>query len=525
MKKILIFGLIALLTLPALALAANDVTFPQDSIISLDDGSNYTISRSSTFDSFTVNPTTIVFTLSASSVIALISTDQKDFSYSGTVDTMSVSEECRNDHSSLLITVPAGATETYTVTVTPSGSCTASGGVSGGGGGTTGGGGGGGGGASPAPAASASESGTANALGVLDNLASDGANVTVAQAVLASINADGGSAALADNSVAVSLPAAAVTANSTLSVTPQASFPQPKAGFTAVGSQAYNISLSGGASIASGKTATLTFKYTDAQIQNASESSLVVSYLDESNGKWVDVPTTVNAANNTVTATVSHFTKFMLQAKANAVPLGSLIKVANKTAVYYLGHDGKRYVFPDDKVFNSWYANFNDVVTITAAQMGAYNLGGNITVRPGTKLVQFVGYDVKGKMVVDDPKVYTLEPGGILRWIKTGAIAATLFGSTWEQRIVPVHNVMYGNYTAGSAIDSATYPSGAVVKETSTNTLYYISGSTKKAISASAKVMNKFWDANILSASSLSSYTIGAAISDYQNSLSWTGGK
>ncbi|MDP2586937.1 MAG: hypothetical protein Q8P32_04165, partial [Candidatus Komeilibacteria bacterium] len=264
MKKLIVLALVAVLSLPALALAANDVSFPQDSIITLDDGSDYTISRSSTFDSFTVNATNIVFTLSASSVVALISLDQNDFSYTGTVNTMTVSEDCRNNFSSLTILVPAGATDTYTVTVTPGSSCTASGGVSGGNNG--GGGGGGGGGASPAPAASTSESGTANALGVLDNLASDGANVTVAQAVLASIVAgDGGSAALADNSVAVSLPAAAVSANSTLSVAPQANFPQPTAGYSAVGSQVYNVTLSGGATIASGKNATLTFKYTDAQ--------------------------------------------------------------------------------------------------------------------------------------------------------------------------------------------------------------------------------------------------------------------
>ncbi|MDP2586640.1 MAG: hypothetical protein Q8P32_02610 [Candidatus Komeilibacteria bacterium] len=524
MKKLIVLALVAVLSLPALALAANDVTFPQISYIALDDGSTYTVDTSNTYDSFTVNATTIEFTLSASSVVTLTSLGRKDFTYSGTNGTyMTISETCANDRSSLLITVSPSAVDTFTVTVTPSGSCSGGGG---GGAPAAPGGGGGGGGASPAPAASTAESGTANALGVLDNLASDGTNVTVAQAVLASIVAgDGGSAALADNSVAVSLPAAGISANATLSVAPQANFPQPSAGYSAVGSQVYNVTLSGGATIASGKNATLTFKYTDAQISNANEATLMVSYWDETAGNWVEVPSSVNAANNTVTATVSHFTKFMLQAKSNTVPVGSLIKVANKTAVYYLGHDGKRYVFPDDKVFNSWYANFNDVVTITAEQMAAYSLGGNVSVRSGAKLVQFVNYDVDGKMMVDDPKVYAVEPGGVLRWIKTGEIAQTLYGSTWEQRIVPIHSVMFGNYTAGAAIESAVYPSGSVVRETGTNNLYYISGATKKSVSSAAKVANKFWDANIPTASSLSSYTIGSGITDYQNSLSWTAGK
>ena len=73
-------------------------------------------------------------------------------------------------------------------------------------------------------------------------------------------------------------------------------------------------------------------------------------------------------------------------ALAATLSAGDLIK-ASGAAVYYYGDDGKRYVFPTESTYMSWYGDFSAVKTITDAELAAIAIGGNATVRPGTKLV------------------------------------------------------------------------------------------------------------------------------------------
>jgi len=58
---------------------------------------------------------------------------------------------------------------------------------------------------------------------------------------------------------------------------------------------------------------TLTFHYDPADIpENTNEEELVLAYYDNSAGKWVPLPSEVNTANNTITASVEHFTSFAI---------------------------------------------------------------------------------------------------------------------------------------------------------------------------------------------------------------------
>src|SRR3989338_4746527 len=74
---------------------------------------------------------------------------------------------------------------------------------------------------------------------------------------------------------------------------------------------------------------------------------------------------------------------------------GDLIK-GGTAAVYYYGTDAKRYVFPTEKTYQSWYANFDQVKTVSDTELASYPLGGNVTYRPGVKLIK----------IMTDPKVY-----------------------------------------------------------------------------------------------------------------------
>jgi hypothetical protein len=136
-----------------------------------------------------------------------------------------------------------------------------------------------------------------------------------------------------------------------------------------------------------------------------------------------------------------------------------------------------------------------------------------------------VAYDYNGNMVIDDPKIYAVEPGGVIRHITTADIASALYGATWELKINPVPNYLYSNYTVGTALSTATFPTGSLVSETSTNNLYYINGSQKRLVTTNGRTSNKFQEKYYLSNYSLASYTLSASLNDYQNSISWTGGK
>jgi len=137
-------------------------------------------------------------------------------------------------------------------------------------------------------------------------------------------------------------------------------------------------------------------------------------------------------------------TAFVPTASA-AVASGTLIK-ASGAAVYYAGADGKRYVFPDQKSYMTWYADFSGVVTITDAELAAITIGGNVTYRPGVKLAK----------ITTDPKVYAVAAHGVLRPIASEAVAAALYGSAWSTFVQDVPDAFFTNYTVGAAINAAS---------------------------------------------------------------------
>ncbi|MDD5290160.1 MAG: hypothetical protein PHT40_03125, partial [Patescibacteria group bacterium] len=140
--------------------------------------------------------------------------------------------------------------------------------------------------------------------------------------------------------------------------------------------------------------------------------------------------------------------------QVHAASAGSLIKMAGNPAVYYLGADSKRYVFPNQPTYNTWYADFSGVVTISDTEMYSYSIGGNVTFRPGTKLVK----------ITTDPKVYAVEPGGVLRHVPSEAVAVDLFGSTWNKQILDLADAFFAppTYTIGAAL-TTLYPKGSLV--------------------------------------------------------------
>ncbi|MBI5621341.1 hypothetical protein HY933_00550 [Candidatus Falkowbacteria bacterium] len=143
-----------------------------------------------------------------------------------------------------------------------------------------------------------------------------------------------------------------------------------------------------------------------------------------------------------------------MPAQALSLVPGDLIKAADSSTVYYYGYDGQRHAFPHSSIYFSWYDNFDRVKTVSKADLASINLGKNIMIRPGTYLVK----------LVSDPKVYAVEPEGVLRYIESVSQAATLYGGAWQSRVIDLADAFYGDYTSGGSFDSNRHPTGTVFR-------------------------------------------------------------
>jgi len=155
-------------------------------------------------------------------------------------------------------------------------------------------------------------------------------------------------------------------------------------------------------------------------------------------------------------------TFLLMAATVHAAPVsGDLIK-GSTDSVYYYGGDGKRYVFPTEKTYKTWYADFSSVRSVSDAELGAIMIGGNATYKPGVKMVK----------ITTDPKVYAVAANGTLRWVMTESVARDLYGTDWNTKIDDVPDAFFINYRIGAPVASASdfRPSTETAAATSINT-------------------------------------------------------
>lgn len=155
---------------------------------------------------------------------------------------------------------------------------------------------------------------------------------------------------------------------------------------------------------------------------------------------------------------------------------GTLIMSESSSAVYILGLDGDRHAFPTEREFTSWGLSFDDVEVVDDRTIAAYDLGANVTIRPGTYLLK----------LQTNSKVFAVEPGGVLRWVSTEAVALQLYGAGWASRVVDVSDTLWGNYMVGEDIDSAVHPDGTIIVR---NGLHYYVADGSKAYLSDADAM------------------------------------
>lgn len=131
---------------------------------------------------------------------------------------------------------------------------------------------------------------------------------------------------------------------------------------------------------------------------------------------------------------------------SSTVVSGDLIRGTSFSAVYYMGADGFRYVFPNDKTYFTWYSNFDTVKFLSDADLAKIQMGGNVTYKGGSKMIK----------INSDPTVYFITDGGVLRPVSSEATATLMYGSAWNTKIDDVPDGFFSNYSvSASAIESA----------------------------------------------------------------------
>ncbi len=141
--------------------------------------------------------------------------------------------------------------------------------------------------------------------------------------------------------------------------------------------------------------------------------------------------------------------------QALAAGADDLVKCPDFSAVYYLAEDGKRYVFPNEDMFFSWYPDFNEVKTISCEDLATFPIGGRLVYQAGTRLVK----------IPSDPSVFAVEDDGVLREIPDEDTARDLFGDDWSERVDDVSEAFWPSFTIGDPLTPGEIPAGTIFKD------------------------------------------------------------
>ncbi|MDG1950580.1 MAG: hypothetical protein P8J32_07245 [bacterium] len=122
---------------------------------------------------------------------------------------------------------------------------------------------------------------------------------------------------------------------------------------------------------------------------------------------------------------------------------GDLFRSDNSSAVYYLGEDSMRYVFPDDTTYFTWYENFDDVQWVSDETLSMHQIGGIVTYRPGVSMLS----------IASNNKMYAVGQNGTLHPLASVDIAAQLYGMEYLEYTNELPEAFFGHYTIGNKID------------------------------------------------------------------------
>ena len=207
------------------------------------------------------------------------------------------------------------------------------------------------------------------------------------------------------------------------------------------------------------------------------------------------------------------FSAFVIPMTASATSAGDVVRSTSLSTLYYYASNGKRYAFPNEKTYLTWYSSFSGVVTLSDSEMAAIPLAGNVVYRPGSRWVK----------IQSDPKTYAVTPSGAIRWIETEAVAVGLAGSSWNTFIDDVADVFFADYTVGASLTSAANGYNGMLVSSGGST-YLLWGGQKRLVSGDGLSLNRYQTRFVLSGTgvSVSGLTSGADLSSADSELTNT---
>lgn len=123
-------------------------------------------------------------------------------------------------------------------------------------------------------------------------------------------------------------------------------------------------------------------------------------------------------------------------------PVGTLFRTAESSSLYEVLADGKRYVYPSERVYFTHHTDFQSVVVLPWSSISQAAFGGRMRAAVGTL--------VKMPSV---PVVYRVDAGNVLRPIASETVATRLYGSAWAKRVRDISEVEFVDYTVGASLE------------------------------------------------------------------------
>ena len=176
------------------------------------------------------------------------------------------------------------------------------------------------------------------------------------------------------------------------------------------------------------------------------------------------------------------------QAQGVACTAGQNYVTGASTSVYYCGLDGQLHVYPNARVYFSWFADFKGIQKMSPALFSSMTQGIEVNYPPGTKLFktpadpktytidynsESVTHIVNQQKVTDQRRVF------VLRWIKSENVAIQLFGADWAKKVVDVVADWFNPFKKGVTIQNAKYTLGSDIDQSTLDAMNSSSSSTR----------------------------------------------
>ncbi len=180
---------------------------------------------------------------------------------------------------------------------------------------------------------------------------------------------------------------------------------------------------------------------------------------------------------------------FSVQATSRYTPMaGDLIKTPNSPAVYIIDDNFRRHLFSTAATFWTWYdgtwADLN-LKVISVDDFDQLEMGKNVTVRPGSNLIQFDNSN----------RVYAVTPGGVL------CEARALYGVNWQNRVIKIPASFETDYIKDSACtitSSGKLPNATLLQYVGGRDILYIDNGKKRKITEAGMKANYFKAGSII---------------------------